>query len=188
MSKFTKTLIAAAAAAGAAFAVVALPAIGDAGSSGTTRDNSDVSTLAACLAAHGLAGAPTAGPELKAWLGGKARANPDRVGPAMDACQSSVPQSGAPGPEAQAMISCVRSHGIAAPTAPGDFKRWIGEQQQAGASKALQDALIACKAALAPATKAPAAAKPGCGATGQTGGPPAAKPKQPASARDTNGM
>lgn len=186
MSKFTKTLIAAAAAAGAALAVVALPAIGDAGSGGTTRDNS-VSTLVACLAAHGLAGAPTAGPELKVWLGDKARANPDRVGSAMDACQGSVPQSSGPGPEVHAMISCVRSHGIAAPTAPDDFKRWIGEQQQAGASKALQDALIACKGALAPDTKAPAPAKPGCGATGQPSGPPAAKPKQPASSSHTNG-
>ena len=187
MSRFMTTLIAAATAAIAAVAVVALPATGDSGTNGTRSDTSGVSAPAACLAAHGLAGAPTTGPELKAWLADKTRTDPDRVGPAMDACQSSVPDGGAPGPEAQAMISCVRSHGIDAPTAPGDFKRWIGEQQQAGASKALQNALIACKSALAPATKAPAPAKPDCGAPAGTGAPPAHKPKQPASPSDTNG-
>jgi hypothetical protein len=177
----------AATAAIVALAVVALPAIGNAGTSGTTTDNSDVSALAACLAAHGLAGAPSTGPELKVWLADKSRSDPDRVGPAMDACQSSVPDSGSPGPEVQAMISCLRSHGIDAPTALGDFKRWFGEQQQAGASKALENALIACKSALAPDTKAPAAAKPDCGAPAGTSGPPADKPKQPTAPGDTDG-
>ena len=190
MNRSMTFLIATAAAATAAIvalAVVALPAIGDAGTTGTSGDNSDVSALGACLAAHGLTGAPSNGPDLKVWLADKTRSNPDRVGAAMDACQSSVPDSSSPGPEVQAMIRCLRSHGIDAPTAPGDFKRWFGEQQQAGTSKALENALIACKSALAPDTKAPAAAKPDCGATAGTSGQPADKPKQPAAPSDTNG-
>lgn len=185
MSRLTMTLLAAAAAAVVATAVVALPAIGDSGTNGAQP--TDQSALAACLAAHGLAGAPTTGPELKPWLADKQRADPDRVKAATDAC---VHGGSAPGPDIQHMISCVRSHGIDAPTAPEDFKRWMGERQQAGVSKALDDALIACKSALAPAAKLGGPGKPDRGApaekTGAPAGPPADKPKQPASPSDTN--
>ena len=147
MNRFTMTLLAAAAAAVVASAVVALPAIGDSGTTGAQP--TDQSALAACLAAHGLAGAPTTGTQLKPWLADKERADPDRVKTAIHAC---APQGSAPGPDNQQMVSCMRSHGIHAPTAPAGFKRWLGEQQQAGASKTL-DALAACKRALAPAAK-----------------------------------
>jgi hypothetical protein len=188
MSRFTTTLIAAAAAATAALAVVALPAIGAGGSTGPGKDNPDVSAFAACLATHGLTGAPTTARELKVWLGSKEAADPSGVKAAIAACDRSVPDLGAPGPDVQAMISCVRSHGIDAPTAPDDFKRWVGRQQQrAGVSKALSQALIACKMALAPDAKAPVPAKPDCGAPTERIGPPADKPKQPASPNNTNG-
>ena len=188
MSRFTTTLIAAGAAAIAALTLVALPAIGDSGTKGTEKDNPDLSAFAACLATHGLKGAPTTGRELKAWLPSKEAADPRGVKAAIAACKPSVPDSGAPaGPDVQAMMTCVRSHGIDAPTAPADFKRWFGEQQRAGVSKALEDALIACKMALAPDAKAPVPAKPGCGAPAEKTQPPADKPKRPPSRSDTNG-
>jgi hypothetical protein len=185
MSRLTKVLIAAAAAAVAALAVVVLPAIGDAGTKGTEKGNPGVSTLAACLATHGLPGAPSTGPELKVWLGDKAR-NPDRVGAAMAACQQDVPDGGAPERDVQAMISCVRSHGIDAPTAPGDFKQWMGEQQQAGASKALQDALAACKVSL-PQAKSGGSGARDCGAPPEKPASPADKRKQRARPSHSNG-
>ena len=188
MSKFTTTLIAAAAAAAATLAVVALPAIGDAGTNGPAKDNPDVSALAQCLATHGLTGAPTTGRELKAWLASEEAADPTGIKAAISACDRSVPDLGAPGPDVQATITCMRSHGIDAPTAPDDFKRWVGEQQQrAGVSNALTDALIACKLKLAPDAKAPVPAKPDCGASAKNTGPPADKQKRPASPSDTNG-
>jgi hypothetical protein len=163
MSRFTLTLIAAATAAVAAIAVVALPAIGDSGTKSPEKAD-DVSAFAACLTAHGLAGAPTTGADLKAWLARKEATNPSGVKAAIDACKRSVPGSSAPGPDIEQMIACVRSHGIDAPTAPDDFKRWVGEQQNAGGSKALDDALVACKMALAPQVKPGGPGKPGaCG-------------------------
>jgi cytochrome c553 len=119
MSRFTMALLAAAATAVTATALVALPAIGDSGTKGTDK-NPDLSGLAACLATHGLPGAPTTGRELKQWLAGK---DSDAVGAAMDACKDKVPEDSAPGPDAATVIACVRSHGIDAPTAPADFKR-----------------------------------------------------------------
>jgi len=181
MSKFTTALIAAAVAALAALAVVALPAIGDSGAKGTDNHGPGLSALAACLAAHGLPGAPSSGTELKPWLASKSSTEPDRVGTAMDACQSDVPQRDAPGPEIQAIITCVRGHGVDAPSAPDDFKRWIGQQQQAGAPKALNDALTACKMSLAPDTKARAGAKAACGEPAGKLARPADKPKMPVS-------
>jgi hypothetical protein len=174
MRPITKTVLAAAAAAAlAAGAVVALPAIGD---SGTTRADQgpDVSALAACLAKHGLPGAPTTGAELKPWLRGQ---DPRVVQAATEACASSAPDESAPGPDAATVIACLRSHGIDAPTAPADFKRWLGAQQQAGGSKKIDEALGACMLALAPQGKADDAGKPDCGAP--TDKPPAAKPKTP---------
>jgi cytochrome c553 len=188
MSRFTTTLITAVAAAIAAVAVVALPAIGGAGTKGTEKNNPDVSALAACLATHGLKGAPTTGRELKAWLASKEAADPRGVKTAIAACKGSVPDSGAPaGPDAQALITCLRSHGVDAPTAPDEFKPWLAEQQRGGGSKALDDALTACNMPLTPDAKAPAPSKPDCGAPAGKTGPPVEKPKQPASPSDTNG-
>jgi hypothetical protein len=177
MSRFTMTLLAAAAAAVAAIAVVALPAIGDSGTTGT-GNNPD---LAACLATHGLPGAPTNDPELKRWLAGKENQNPGAVRAAIDACKPVDDGTSGSGPDAATVIACVRSHGLDAPTAPGDFKRWLAEQQQAGGSKSLDDALVACKIAPAPQDKTGNHGKFDCGAP--TEKPPAAKPKTPS---DTN--
>jgi hypothetical protein len=175
MRPFTKTVLAAAAAAAlAAATVVALPAIGDSGTTGTDQ-RPDAIGLAACLAKHGLPGAPTTAAELKPWLAGQ---DPRVIGPAIDACKSSTPEESAPGPDPATIIACVRSHGIDAPTAPPDFKRWLlGEQKQTGRSKALDDALIACKIALAPQDKADNAGKPDCGTP--TDKRPATKPATP---------
>lgn len=188
MRKFKTTLIAAALAATAALAVVALPAIGDAGNTGPGTNNPDVSAFAACLATHGLTGAPTTGRELKAWLASKEAADPSGAKAAMAACDRSVPDLGTTEPDVQTMITCVRSHGIDAPTAPDDFKGWVGQQQQrAGVSNAVSDALVACKLAVAPDAKAPLLAKPDCGAQAEKTGPPADKPKRPSSPGVTKG-
>lgn len=180
MNRFTMTLLAAAAAAVVATAVVVLPAIGDSGTKGTGKDP-DVSDLSACLARHGLPGAPTTGLELKQWLAGKQNQDPRAVQAALDACQPSGHAASPSGPEAARMSACLRSHGLDAPTAPADFKRWVGEQQQADRSKALDDALGACKMALAPQGKAGDAGKSDRGET--TDKAPAAKPETP---DDTN--
>jgi hypothetical protein len=178
MRPYTKTVLAAAAAAAvAAGAVVALPATGDSGTTATvhttvTDQGPDMSGLVACLANHGLPGAPTTAADLKPWL---AHQDPDVVGPAMDACQSSLPDNSASGPDPATVIACVRSHGIDAPTAPADFKRWLADQQQAGGSKALDDALVACKIAPGPQDKA---GKPDHGAPTD---------KQPATKPDSSG-
>jgi hypothetical protein len=172
MSTFTTTLSAAAAAAAlAATAVVALPAIGD--SATKTVQPTGQSGLAACLAAHGLRGAPATGPELKAWLADKKAAAPARVKSGTDACA----RGNAPGPDIQQIIACVHSHGIDAPTTPEEFKRWVGEQRQAAASKTLDNALLACKAALALAANPGGPAKPNQSARATKTGPPAEKPK-----------
>ena len=184
MSRFALALIAAATAAVAAIAVVALPAIGDSG----TKDpgNDDVSAFAECLSAHGLPGAPTTAGELKPWLGRKEAADPRAAHAAMDACKRSVPDSSAPGPGVDDIISCVRGHGVDAPTAPDEFKRWVGEQERAG-NDAVDKALVACKMQLAPQVKPGGPGKlRDCG--GEDAKPPAAKPESPAQQPDdTNG-
>jgi hypothetical protein len=177
------TLIAAAAAAVAAIAVVALPAIGDSGANGGGDDG--VQAYAACLAAHGLPGAPTDGADLKPWL---VRHDADTVGAATAACEDVAPGgAGAPRPDVAQMIACVRSHGVDAPTSPADFKRWVAERQS---SKAVQDALIACKMAAAPDAKAgplpgKGAGAPGCD-TPPAEKPHAAKPDTPAQRPDAS--
>ena len=167
MSKSTTALIAAVAAAIAALAAVALPAIGESGTTGPETDNPDVSAFAACLVTHGLTGAPTTGRELKVWLASKEAADPRGVKAAIAACDRSVPDLGATRPDVQALIACVRSHGIDAPTLPEDFKRWVGEQQR---SKALQEVLSACTTALAPAAKPGGPVNPDCGAPAKKAG------------------
>jgi hypothetical protein len=180
MRKLTATL-AAAAAAIAAIAVVALPAIGDSGTK-SSGDDSGASDLAACLAAHGLPGAPTTGLELKQWLASRENQHSRTAQAAIAACQPSADGAGAPGPDVTRMIACVRSHGIDAPAAPDDFKPWLVDQEKAGGSKALDNALRACKMALAPPDKSKDAGTPDCGAAPDKS--PAAKPETPG---DTNG-
>jgi hypothetical protein len=149
MSRLTMTLLAAAATAAlAATAVAALPAIGD---SGTTRADQgpDVSTLVGCLAKHGLPSAATSATELKPWLKDREARDPGVLRAALDACRSSAPDAGAPGPDATTLIACVRSHGFDAPTSPVDFKRWVGQKHETGDS-AVDDAVVACNDAQHP--------------------------------------
>jgi hypothetical protein len=143
------TLLAAAAAAAlAATAVVALPAIGASGTTGADQ-SPGVSDLAGCLANHGLPGAPTSSAELKPWIKDKEAKDPGPVRAALEACQSSAPDAGAPGPDAATLIACVRSHGYDAPTSPVDFKRWLGQKHEAGDS-AVDDAVATCNDAQEP--------------------------------------
>jgi hypothetical protein len=143
MGRLTMTLLAAAAAAAlAATAVVALPAIGDSGTTGADQ-GPDVSTLVGCLAKHGLPGAPNSAAELKPWLKDREGRDPGALRVALDACRSSAPDAGAPGPDAATLIACVRSHGFDPPTSPVDFKRWVGQKHEAGDS-AVDDAVVAC--------------------------------------------
>lgn len=165
MSRFTLTLIAAATAAIAAIAVVALPAIGDSGGKPRGVKTDDVSGFAACLAQHGLPGAPTAGENLKPWLASKEASDPQATRAAIEACKRSMPDGGGPGPGIEDMIKCVQNQGVDAPTAPDAFKRWVGEQEQAG-NDAVDKAIVKCKMALAPP-----GAKPDAG-PGKPGDPP----------------
>jgi hypothetical protein len=180
MRKFRTTLLTAVAGI-VSTAAVALPAIGDSGKHATGK-SPDVSDFAACLVAHGLPGAPSNGVELKQWLAGKESQDPRAVDTAMEACKRSRPEGGTPGPDVARTIACLRGHGIDAPTAPEDFKRWIGERQTADGSKALDNALIACKMTLATQNTANDAAKPNCNPP--TDKPPAAKPE---TSGNTNG-
>jgi hypothetical protein len=178
MRKLTMMFVAAAAAI-AAIAVVALPAIGDSGTKGSD-DNPDASGFAACLATHGLPGAPAGGLELKQWLGSRENQHSPVAQAAIEACQRSADGTGEAGPDVAQMIACVRSHGVDAPTAPEDFKPWLGEQEKAGVSKALDSVLRACKLAVAPPDKS--AGAPDCGASPDKS--PATKPEAPG---DTSG-
>jgi hypothetical protein len=172
MSRFMLALVAAAVTAVAAIAVVALPAIGDDGNGST---DPDVTAFAACLRAHGLAGAPNDPATLKPWIAGQEADNPLAVKRAMVACDKTLPDKPAiarPGPDADALIACVRSHGIDAPTDPIAFKQWLA-QQTPTASSSLRTALKDCKImppddaakqgppkCVAPADKAPSDKQP----------------------------
>jgi hypothetical protein len=177
MSRFTLALIAAATAAIAAIAVVALPAIGDSGGKQPPVKTDDTSAFAACLAQHGLPGAPTTGENLKPWIARKEAVDPQATHAALDACKRSVPDGSAPGPSIEDIVKCVQNHGVDAPTAPEDFKRWVGEQEQAG-NDAVERALVACKMALAPPGVKPGdKGKPSdCGDTAPAKPPADAKP------------
>ena len=142
--------------------VAAVPAIGDEGSSQQTAD-----TLAACLRAHGLDGAPD-GAALKQWLG--QRLDGDATAKrALDACapqdvvvddKKAGPPDAKPAPSEQQVRSCFKDHGI---EVPGDdpmlLKRWIFEHHDEAATAA---ALKACD--IAPFTKPSAVA---CGKDGE---------------------
>ena len=143
MSGLTMTLLAAAAATAlAATAVVALPAIGDSGTTGADQ-SPYVSALVGCLAKHGLPGAPPGSAELKPWLRDREAQDPVAFRAALEACRSSAPDAGTPGPDVAKLIACVRSHGFDAPTSPVDFKRWLGQKHEAGDS-AVDDIVAAC--------------------------------------------
>jgi hypothetical protein len=180
MHRFSMVVLAAAAAAAlTATAVVALPAIGDSGKTKTDQTGSDqgrdVSDLATCLAAHGLPGVPSTAATLKPWLADKEAQDPGAVKAALDACQASAPDDGAARPDAAKLIACVRSHGFDPPTAPVDFKRWVGEHHQAG-DQALDDAVVACNDAQAPQNKTGDPGK--SDGTSPPGKSPAAEPKK----------
>jgi hypothetical protein len=62
-----------------------------------------------------------------------------------DSGQKRAANPGSSGPGLATSIACLRRHGIDAPTAPADFKRSIAADQHGPGSKALHDALAACK-------------------------------------------
>jgi hypothetical protein len=166
MSRFSMTLAAAAASATAAIAAVALPAVG-ADAPKTPRSQAppgvDVAALVSCLRSHGLADAPTDPNALKPWLRARQASDPDGVKGAMLACDDKLPDEkrAAPGPDFQQLVTCVRAHGLDAPTAPDAFKRWLAEKEAADRDT-LYRVMGACKMALGPGPDVPA--KPGgCG-------------------------
>ncbi len=167
MSRFTMTLAAAAVSAAAAIAAVALPAVG--ADSKTPRrqaqpDGASFSTFVACLHSHGLADAPADPAALKPWLATHESSDPDAVKAAMLACDDKGPvekRAVVQGPDFQELVTCVRAHGLDAPTAPDAFKRWVAEAEGSDRD-ALYRVLGACKMQVAPRPDAPA--KPGgCG-------------------------
>jgi hypothetical protein len=122
---------------------VAVPAIGDEGGGGSPAQGP--AALAACLAAHGLPGAPT-DDALKAWLGQRLDAGDDATAKqALEAC--------APKPVAEAdraadevkLRACLKDHGAAVPdVGGGDLKRWIIEHHtEAGTAAALEGCHLA---------------------------------------------
>ncbi|HEY6758762.1 MAG TPA: hypothetical protein VI318_04705 [Baekduia sp.] len=120
---------------------VAVPAIGDdgggGGGSGATYPTTP-SSLAACLSAHGVSGAPT-DDTLKAWIGQRLDAGDATVRAAMRACAPGKVTSA--GDERQ-LRSCLADHGADVPQVEGgDLKRWIIEHQHDPATAA---ALKAC--------------------------------------------
>ncbi len=130
---------------------VAVPAIGDEGSAPQTADS-----LAACLRAHGLDGAPD-GAALKPWLGQRLERG-STAERALNACDPQ-PADVKPGPSEQSLRSCLKDHGIETTgDDPAALKRWIDEHHDEAATAA---ALKACD--MGPATKpaAGACAKPG---------------------------
>jgi hypothetical protein len=166
MSRFTMTLAAAAASATAAIAAVALPAVG-ADSSRTPRSQvkaGDLAAFVACLRSHGLADAPTDPQALKPWLRAQHASDPDGVKAAMLACDNKAPDDKRAvlgGPDVQELVTCVRAHGLDAPTDPDAFKRWVAEKETSDRDT-LSRVMGACKMALAPGPDGPA--KPGgCG-------------------------
>lgn len=152
MSRLTMASLAAAAAAIATAAVLALPAIGNSPKK-DVRSGPGARSLTACLAAHGLPGAPTTAVDLKRWIAGREKEDPRGVTAALRDCTGSVPGAAARGPDIARSIACVRRRGIDAPAAPADFKRWIAAHQHGAGSQALHDALVACKLAPGPHDK-----------------------------------
>jgi hypothetical protein len=164
MSRFTMTLAAAAATGVAAIAAVALPAVG--ADPKTTRQQAEpggvgFNAFVACLRSHGLADAPADPARLKPWLGARETSDPDAVKAAIAACDDKLPgerREVVKGPDIKKMIACVRAHGLDAPSAPDDVKRWLAEKQTSDPG-AVDAAMRDCKMSLAPGSSGPA--KPG---------------------------
>jgi hypothetical protein len=144
------SVLAATAAAAAVAAALTLPA-------GAQQNGADpkAAAIAACLHSHGAADAPSGADALalKQWVA----AHSDD--PAVGKC---LPESKAP----DALISCLRAHGLTPPADLMQLKPWMVQQDGTDAGRA---ALRACGVDMSPPDKAPA---PDCG-----GG--AAKPAAP---------
>lgn len=134
------TIMAAAGAAALTTLAVAVagPAMGDDGGAGAYPRTS--SSLAACLSAHGVTGAPT-DDTLKPWLGRRLARRDETVTAAVEAC---TPKDVPPAEQAadeRAMRSCLAHHGADVPDVNGgDLKRWIVEHQQEPATAAAMKA------------------------------------------------
>jgi hypothetical protein len=138
MRRIRTMMVSAGAAALTTLAVVAaVPAIGDDGAAPQTADS-----LAACLRAHGLDGAPD-GAALKPWLGQRLDGGDATAKRALDACEpDAVLVDHKAGPSEQQVRSCLKDHGIEVPgDDPVALKRWIGEHRNEAATAA---ALKAC--------------------------------------------
>jgi hypothetical protein len=179
MSRFTMTLAVGAASAVAAIAAVALPAAG--ADSKTPRRQAQpapasFSAFVSCLRSHGLTDAPADPAALKPWLRARQDANPDGVKAAMLACDNKVlddKRAAVKGPDFQQLVSCVRAHGIDAPSDPDAFKRWVAATE-ASDRDTLDRVMGACKMELGPGPDGPV--KPAnCGEDAQ----PADKAPQP---------
>jgi hypothetical protein len=145
---------------------VAVPAIGDEGGGGSPAPGP--AALAACLAAHGLPGAPT-DDALKQWLGQRLDAGDATAKQAFAACAPKpVPDADRTADEAQ-LRACLKDHGAAVPDVGGaDLKRWIvGHHTEAATAAALK----ACHLEVGDHDKSTGCAK-GDGGDGQ----PAEKP------------
>jgi hypothetical protein len=151
---------------------VAVPAIGDDGGGGATYPTT-ASSLAACLSAHGVSGAPT-DDTLKAWIGQRLDAGDATVKAAIEVCAppKEVPSGDRAADERQ-LRSCLADNGADVPdVAGGDLKRWILEHQHEATTAA---ALKACHLVIgdhpAPGDCAkPAPAGEGAGKPGDTPG------------------
>jgi hypothetical protein len=130
MRRLTAMMTSASAAALATAAVtVAVPAIAD-----NAGDPKGADPLAACLRAHGLAGAPD-GAGLKDWLGPRLKSVDAATRRAMEACApKSAPGAG---PSVQEIRSCLMAHGADVPRGDGRvLKQWILEHPGDAALKA----------------------------------------------------
>ena len=158
MRRIYFTLATAAASALAAAAIVALPAVGDepGGKPPGIVSDPDLAGLVACLRAHGL-DAPTAGEAFKPWLAGQEASDPSATEAAERACRAEAPGVAKPAIPDE-FISCVREHGLDAPTAPAEFERWAERMK---ATDARDRILRECKLALDPGPKPDDAGKPG---------------------------
>jgi hypothetical protein len=146
---------------------VAVPAIGDEGGGGGSPAPGPAA-LAACLAAHGLSGAPT-DDALKEWLGRRLDAGDATAKQALEACAPKpVPETDRTADEAK-LRACLKDHGAAVPdVGGGDLKRWIIEHHTEAATAA---ALEACHLEVGDRD-----GSAGCAKGDGVGGQPAEKP------------
>jgi hypothetical protein len=169
MRRIPTMMASAGAAALTALAVtVAVPAIGDEG--GGDSPVSGPATLAACLTAHGLSGAPT-DDALKEWLRQRLDASDATAQQALEACAPKpVLEADRPADEAK-LRACLKDHGAAVPSVGGGaLKRWIVEHHTEAATTA---ALEACHLVVGDHDR-PAGCAEGVGVG--VGGQPAEKP------------